>query len=148
MFAIALVILAYQASSAAPGGRQTFSIRDEIETARFKINERKESVFVSPDGTGYVSMLIRGDVASDGVWGKLFMGNSTPSKVRSPKRSRGCLPKAWDQARDSAPRGVPADCSYRARIAPCGSIMSGSLFCGRALATEFKSCPSTSLRMR
>jgi hypothetical protein len=74
MFAIAFVILGYEARSTAPDGHQTFSIRDEIETARFKLNERKESVFFSPDGTGYVSMLIRGDVANDGVWGEIVYG--------------------------------------------------------------------------
>ena len=74
MFAIGFIILGYEASFAAPGGRQTFAIRDEIETARFKLNERSESVFVSPDGTGYVSMLSRGDVAGDGVWGEIVYG--------------------------------------------------------------------------
>jgi dipeptidyl aminopeptidase/acylaminoacyl peptidase len=74
VFAMTFVILCCEASSATLGGRQHFSIRDEIETARFKLNERKESVFVSPDGTGYVSMLIRGDVAVDGVWGEIVYG--------------------------------------------------------------------------
>jgi hypothetical protein len=74
MFAIAFVIFGCEADSSGLGGHQNFSVRDEIETARFKINERKESVFVSPDGTGYVSMLIRGDVASDGVWGEIVYG--------------------------------------------------------------------------
>jgi hypothetical protein len=74
IFAATFVILGYQANSATLDGRQTFSIRDEIETARFKLNERKESVFVSPDGTGYVSMLIRGAAASDGVWGEIVYG--------------------------------------------------------------------------
>jgi dipeptidyl aminopeptidase/acylaminoacyl peptidase len=74
MLAITLAMLAHRATSAALGEGQTFSIGDEIETARFKLNERKESVFVSPDGTGYVSMLIRGDVASDGVWGEIVYG--------------------------------------------------------------------------
>jgi hypothetical protein len=83
MFTIALVIFGYKATSATLSGRQTFSIRDEIETARFKINERKESVFVSPDGTGYVSMLIRGDVARDGVWGEVVYG-----KLDSLERAR------------------------------------------------------------
>jgi dipeptidyl aminopeptidase/acylaminoacyl peptidase len=74
IFAATFAILGYQANSATLDGRQTFSISDEIETARFKINERKESVFASPDGTGYVSMLIRGDVANDGVWGEIVYG--------------------------------------------------------------------------
>jgi dipeptidyl aminopeptidase/acylaminoacyl peptidase len=84
MFAIAFVILGYKASSAAPGGHQTFSVRDEIETARFKLNERKEPVFVSPDGTGYVSMLIRGDVAGDGVWGEIVYGKLESLKSAKP----------------------------------------------------------------
>jgi Prolyl oligopeptidase family len=74
VFAITFVIYGCEANSTALEGRQTFSIRDEIETARFKLNEREESVFVSPDGTGYVSMLIRGDAASDGVWGEIVHG--------------------------------------------------------------------------
>jgi dipeptidyl aminopeptidase/acylaminoacyl peptidase len=73
-FAITFVILGYPANSAASQGRQTLAIRDEINTARFKLNERKESVFVSPDGSGYVSMLIRGDVSGDGVWGEIVYG--------------------------------------------------------------------------
>jgi dipeptidyl aminopeptidase/acylaminoacyl peptidase len=72
--ALAIALLGCKGMSAELGGRQTFSIQDEIATARFKINERKESVFVSPDGTSYVSMLIRGDVAADGVWGEIVYG--------------------------------------------------------------------------
>ncbi len=74
LFAIALVITSCRATAATLGVRQLFSIGDEIETARFKINERKESVFVSPERSGYVSMLIRGDVANDGVWGEIVYG--------------------------------------------------------------------------
>jgi hypothetical protein len=73
MFAITFLI---SACGAAPvlGGQRTFAIKDEIETARFKTNEHNDSVFVSPDGGGYVSMLIRGDVADDGVWGEIVYG--------------------------------------------------------------------------
>jgi dipeptidyl aminopeptidase/acylaminoacyl peptidase len=74
LFALSLVIVGCGTMAAALGGQRTFAIKDEIETARFKLNERKESVFVSPDGRGYVSMLIRGDVANDGVWGEIVYG--------------------------------------------------------------------------
>jgi Prolyl oligopeptidase family len=85
IFAATFVILGYQANSATLDGRQTFSIRDEIETARFKLNERKESAFISPDGTGYVSMLIRGDVAGDGVWGEIVYGKLNSLESAKPK---------------------------------------------------------------
>jgi dipeptidyl aminopeptidase/acylaminoacyl peptidase len=74
LLALTIVIFDCGTTLATAGGRQILSVKNEIETARFKINERKESVFVSADGTGYVSMLIRGDVASDGVWGELVYG--------------------------------------------------------------------------
>lgn len=86
MFAIASVIFGCGTTATAFGGQRTFAIKDEIETARFKINERKESVFVSPDGTGYVSMLIRGDVAGDGVWGEIVYGRLDSLESAKPQR--------------------------------------------------------------
>jgi hypothetical protein len=85
MFAIAFVIFGWGTMAVAVGSQRTFSIKDEIETARFKINERKESVFVSPDGSGYVSMLIRGDVAGDGVWGEIVYGKLDSLESAKPR---------------------------------------------------------------
>jgi dipeptidyl aminopeptidase/acylaminoacyl peptidase len=85
MFAIASVIFGSRTTAAALGGQRILAIKDEIETARFKLNERKESVFVSPDGAGYVSMLIRGDVAGDGVWGEIVYGRLSSLESAKPR---------------------------------------------------------------
>jgi hypothetical protein len=68
---VAMVCAAACCSHAVAAG---LSIARGLETTRFATDRRGESVFVSPDGHRYAVMLIRGDIARDGVDVTLLVG--------------------------------------------------------------------------
>jgi hypothetical protein len=50
------------------------TITDAIETVRAMKDTEGRSVFVSPDGLRYVTLLIKGDISRDGIWAELIAG--------------------------------------------------------------------------
>lgn len=78
----AFAVCSFAALAANAEARKTFGIADEIQTARFQTDKRDEAVFISPNRRRYVSMLIRGDVARDGV-----LGGNTRGRVDVSSRS-------------------------------------------------------------
>jgi len=57
------------------GGVRRLTIEDAIETTRFMVaDEHATSFAVSPDGKRYVAMLLRGNVARDGMEVEIVCG--------------------------------------------------------------------------
>src|SRR6185437_16419765 len=71
-------------ATAAPAIHQPLTVADAIETARFQENRQGKSVFVSPDGTRYVSMVVRGNIKSDGVWMDVLSGSLSSLDAAKP----------------------------------------------------------------
>jgi hypothetical protein len=61
-------------TSVAAEVRPPFTVADAIETARFQEDRKGRSVFPSPDGSRYVSFVIRGDIKNDGIWLNIYSG--------------------------------------------------------------------------
>ncbi len=72
-------------ATATPATRQPLTVADAIETARFQENRQGESVFVSPDGTRYVSMVVRGNIKSDGIWMDVLSGSLSSPDAAKPR---------------------------------------------------------------
>jgi hypothetical protein len=83
LIAINAVVTPSPAVSAA--STKTFTVADEIETARFKLDYQNQAVFYSPDHSRYAALLIRGDVAHDGVWGEIISGRTNSIAESKPE---------------------------------------------------------------
>jgi hypothetical protein len=83
----ALLAFMLPVAIAAPNDARLFTVVDQIQSARFALDDKKNAVFLSPDGGGYVSMLIHGDIVADGVWAEIIYGKldsfatATPSVI-------------------------------------------------------------------
>lgn len=61
------------------------TVSEAIETTRFMTDRKGHTVFVSPRGDRYAVMLIRGDVARDGVWMDLQVGQLESLEAARPR---------------------------------------------------------------
>jgi hypothetical protein len=73
-FTAAVLILICAPWESCHAGNVPLTIADAIETVRDMKDADGRSVFVSPDGLRYATLLIRGDVPRDGVWAELVAG--------------------------------------------------------------------------
>ena len=74
---LTLILLAcagYTSTTAVSQTRRPQTVADAIETHRFSQDRKAKSVFVSPDKTRYVAMIVRGDIQNDGVWMDVLTG--------------------------------------------------------------------------
>ncbi|WP_082112858.1 alpha/beta hydrolase family protein [Pseudoxanthomonas suwonensis] len=83
---IASVFISGGFSVADAVNKQSLTVRDSIVTTRFMVADRNgTSVAVSPDGSRYVAMLIRGDIERDGVEVEVVTGELASLDVATPQ---------------------------------------------------------------
>jgi dipeptidyl aminopeptidase/acylaminoacyl peptidase len=88
------------------GSKKPLDTRAAIETTRFETNGNRETegsaiVLASPNGTRYVSRLVRGDVSRDGVWNEIVVGRFAPAKDIRPAE---IVARLFTRGYESAPR--------------------------------------------
>jgi len=84
VLAIALWIAPSMASGHASGPKKPFTVRDSIETTQFVYRYGQSPVLLSPDGSRYLVVLERGNVARNGASLDLLSG--TTESLRSARR--------------------------------------------------------------
>jgi hypothetical protein len=104
--------------SAAPEARPAFTVADAIETARFQENRKGRSVFLSPDGSRYVSFVIRGDIKNDGIWLNVYSGSLTSLDSASPH----LVSKHFTSGLPATGPVIDSTAGPSALIAPMGNI--------------------------
>jgi len=67
------------------GSKRVLSLTDAIESTRFMTDRQRNAVFVSPKGGRYAVVLVRGDVARDGVWWELKVGELSSLAAATPR---------------------------------------------------------------
>jgi hypothetical protein len=72
---LALALGIFPHSCRATAGSSVFTVGDAIDTARFQYSENMQSVFPSPDRRRYAVMVVRGDLARNGVWAEILVGS-------------------------------------------------------------------------
>jgi hypothetical protein len=93
-----LIPCATVAPTHASGEAQPLTVADAIETARFASNQRAESVFISPDGSRYVTMIIRGDIKNDGVRMEILSGELSSLDAAKPRQITSLVTHALPSA--------------------------------------------------
>lgn len=81
----ALVLVMPGSVSSTASNAPPLSVAAAIETTRPMVDEQLRVAVVSPNGRLYVIMLIRGDVARDGVWAEIFVGDRTTLNGATPR---------------------------------------------------------------
>lgn len=84
-----LIIMAFLAcgitSVAMAADKRLLTVRDAIQTTRFMVSDQHAtSIALSPDGRHYAAMLIRGDIARDGVEAEIIAGGLDSLKAARP----------------------------------------------------------------
>jgi dipeptidyl aminopeptidase/acylaminoacyl peptidase len=116
---IALVVCGGLVSaSQAAEARPSFTIADAIETARFQEDRKGRSVFPSPDGSRYVSFVIRGDTQHDGIWLNIYSGGLTSLDSATPH----LVSKHFTSGLPATGPIVDSTAGPSALIAPMGNI--------------------------
>lgn len=94
--AVAAFVLLWSLSTPCAGMSQPLTVARALESTRAMTDWQSQPVFISPDGRRYVLMLIRGDIARDGVAVSLIAGrtDSLASAVRSEPVAR-LFTRAW-----------------------------------------------------
>ncbi len=64
---------------------RVLTLTDAIESVRFMTDRQRNAVFVSPAGRHYAVVLVQGDVARDGVWWELKVGDLTSLAAATPR---------------------------------------------------------------
>jgi hypothetical protein len=77
--------IANAATASAQNTARALTLTDAIESTRFMQDRNRNAVFFSPSGKRYAVALVRGDVARDGVWWELQVGEALPKPM--PPRS-------------------------------------------------------------
>lgn len=106
------------ATGAAAEVRPTFTIADAIETARFQEDRKGLSVFLSPDGSRYVSFVIRGDIKNDGIWLNVYSGGLTSLDSATPH----LVSKHFTTGLPATGPVIDSTAGPSALIAPMGNI--------------------------
>jgi hypothetical protein len=82
---IPLACAGCMSAAAAPQTLRPLTVADAIETHRFCEDRHAQSVFVSPDKTRYVTMVVRGDIQNDGIWMDILSGNLSSLAAAKPR---------------------------------------------------------------
>jgi hypothetical protein len=98
--------------------RSSFTIADAIETARFQEDRKGRSVFPSPDGSRYVSFVIRGDIKHDGIWLNIYSGGLTSLDSATPH----LISKHFTSGLPATGPVIDSTAGPSALIAPMGNI--------------------------
>lgn len=85
LLALACILVLPGSAAVASPTRPPLKVRDVIETTRAMADRNGEAVHVSPNGQRYAVMLVRGDVARDGVWAELRVGGLDTFKGAEPR---------------------------------------------------------------
>jgi len=105
-------------TSLAAEDRPSFTIADAIETARFQEDRKGRSVFPSPDGSRYVSFVIRGHIKNDGIWLNVYSGGLTTPDSATPH----LVSKHFTRGLPATGPVVDSTAGPSALIAPMGNI--------------------------
>src|ERR1700761_6384812 len=86
----AITSIMFVVASAAPfasaaQSKQTLTVEDAIQSARFVTDLAGKSVFRSPNGTRYVALTVKGDVAHDRVELDIYAGSTTSLADAKPR---------------------------------------------------------------
>ena len=98
--------------------RPAFTVADAIETARFQWDRNGRSVFLSPDGSRYVSFVIRGDIKNDGIWLYVYSGGLTSLDSATPR----LVSKHFTSGLPATGAVIDSTAGPSALIAPMGNI--------------------------
>jgi dipeptidyl aminopeptidase/acylaminoacyl peptidase len=98
--------------------RPVFTVADAIETARFQEDRKGRSVFLSPDGSRYVSFVIRGDIKKDGIWLNVYSGGLTSLDSATPR----LVSKHFTSGLPATGPVIDSTAGPSALIAPMGNI--------------------------
>jgi hypothetical protein len=109
---------ALASTSAAAEVRPVFTVADAIESARFQEDRKGRSVFLSPDGSRYVSFVIRGDIKNDGIWLNVYSGGLTSLDSATPR----LISKHFTSGLPTTGPVIDSTAGPSALIAPMGNI--------------------------
>jgi hypothetical protein len=87
---------------------RVLTVADGIEGTRAMVDADNRSVFPSPDGQHYVTMLIRGDLRADGVWAEIVAGRVAVGTEAQPRRVARFFTKGLGPSRGFALYGSTA----------------------------------------
>lgn len=75
---LSLAAMTHAGTTPAKANARALTLTDAIESTRFMRDRNRNPVFFSPSGKRYAVALVRGDVARDGVWWELQVGEALP----------------------------------------------------------------------